>query len=75
MNTLTGKKGFYKYDSIENTIQRFNERLVEKKIINNITEENESINMYLIIGIGILAFILLIIVTKALFKPKHKRRK
>ena len=74
MNTLTGKKGFYKYDSAENTIQRFNERKVEKKIINNITEE-DNINMYLVIGIGILAFILLIIVTTALFKQKPKRRK
>ena len=75
MNTLTGKKGFYKYDSVENTVQRFNERQVEKKIINNITEEEDNINMYLVIGIGILAFILLIIVTKALFKQKPKRRK
>ena len=75
MNTSNGKKGYYKYDSIENTIQRFNEREVEKSIINNISSNDESLNMVLVCGIGILSLILLVIVIKSLIKPKHKRRK
>lgn len=75
MNVQTGKKGYYKYDSNENTVQRFNERKFEKNIINNITNEDGMLNKLLIIAVGVLSFILLVIILKVLLKSTKHRRK
>ena len=49
MNVATGKTDFYKYDSVENSIQRF-EKVVE-------VSNNEQLYYYIIIGM--LSFIIM----------------
>lgn len=70
-NLNTGEYGFYKFDTKENTIQRFNERDINK-IVNNIEEEYKLV--LLTIG-GLLVCVLLIIIFNGAISSTKKRRK
>ena len=71
-NLNTGEYGFYKYDTKENTLQRFNERDINK-IVNNLEEEYKLV--LLTIG-GILVCILLVVIfSGAASSVKKKKRK
>lgn len=73
VNIETGSEGFYQYDMVNNTITRYND-----KIINELTKKNENFLMIIIIlGVEtiVIIMILLITLTKRGKKDKIKVKK
>ena len=72
INIETGSEGFYQYDMVNNTITRYND-----KIINELTKRNENFLMIIIVlGVEtiVMIFILLITLIKKNKKPKTKKQ-
>lgn len=66
MNVATGKTDFYKYDSVENSIQRF-EKVVE-------VSNNEQLYYYIIIGMFSFIIISYIVFILIIIKNKNKNK-
>lgn len=59
VNVETGEEGFYQYDMVNNTITRYND-----KIINELTKKNENFLMIIIIlGIETIVIIMILLIT------------
>lgn len=70
VNIETGSEGFYQYDMVNNTITRYND-----KIINELTKKNENFLMIIIIlGVETLVLLLIFIITLTR-KGKNKKNK
>ena len=70
VNEITGEEGLYVYDELENTVQRYNDEIVEssQKRIN-------SYQIYLIVAgvllVGLIITLLIILIKR---RDRHKRR-
>ena len=73
INIETGSEGFYQYDMVNNTITRYND-----KIINELTKKNENFLMIIIVlGVETIVMILILLITlikrNKTSKPKNKK--
>lgn len=73
LNIETGAEGFYQYDIVNNTITRYND-----KIINELTKKNENFLLIIIVlGVETIVMILILLITliRKNKNPKMKKKK
>lgn len=74
VNVESGEKNLYVYDSVEKTIQRYNDDEVIK-IYEEELKEKETLYQYLIIGLGCLLIVTYLIVLICLITNSKKKKK
>lgn len=72
LNMQTGKEDYYLYDSVEQTLQRYDNEVVEV-LLEELNEENENTKILYIIIAVLIVFIVIIIVTFSVKNNKIKK--
>lgn len=78
MNSNTGEKGFYRYDTTEESYQRYAENQAEKTSVEKTTKAGKLVNMveknlmFVLIGAAVVVLILFIVIIVLSVKLRHR---